>query len=473
MGSEIKVKEFSDFRKKINETAPARERLASLFDSGSFVEVDAFVAEYNQTCGVVTGYGYIQGSPAYAFSQDVTVLSGAVTQAHAQKIKKMYDLAAKTGTPVVGVYDSNGAKLTEGIDVLGAYGEIMHASNNLSGVVPQIALVLGTCAGTSAMLACCADVVIMSEKAEFFLNSPFTASAKREKNAALAGTAAAAAKSGAIHIVAADDSAAIDSAREVIGLLPSNNLVEAPLIEYTENNTVLSESSSAKDIINAVADTDSVIELQEEFAPCVATAFATVAGGTVGMVATNKEIALNASGANKAARFVRLCDAFNVPVITFVDTLGFEDSLESELAGGIREMSKLAHAYAEATTAKISVVTGEAYGPAYVMLAGKSCNADIAVAWASASISALKPDTSVELMWHDKLVGAEDLTSARNELIEEYKNTLASPLTAAAGGHLDNVIEPAETRNTIICSLDMLAGKRVSKMPKKHGNMPL
>lgn len=473
MSSEIKMQKLADFRKKMNETAPAKERLASLFDESSFVELDAFAtAADGQACGVVTGYGYVDGNPVYAFSQDITAESGAVTAAHAKKIKKIYDLAAKTGSPVVGIYDSNGAKLTEGMDALGAYGEIMLAVNNLSGVVPQISLVLGTCAGNMAMIACSADVVIMSEKAEFFLTAPFTAVANGE-DAALAGTAKAAEASGAVHLVAADDAAAIESARKVIGMLPSNNLSIAPIFDFAANEVAVTANSSAKEVINAVADVDSLVELQPGFGACMVTALATIAGNPVGVVATDKSTPICAAGANKAARFVRFCDAFNLPIVTFVDTKGFEVSLATELAGSIREMAKLAHAYAEATTAKVSVVTGEAYGPAYTMLAGKSSNADVAVAWAGASISALKPETSVELLWHEKLAGAKNLSTARAELVEEYKNTLASPFEAAKDGYLDNVILPEETRNTVICALDMLAGKRVSKLPKKHGNMPL
>lgn len=465
MNSEIKMQSLADFRNSIDETTPARKRISALLDPESFVELDAFAASNGESCGVVTGYGYVDGNPVYVFSQDIKAASGAVTMAHSKKIKKVYELAAKTGSPVVGIYDSNGAKLTEGVDALAAYGEMLASVNNLSGVVPQISLVLGTCAGTAAMMACSADLVVMSKKAEFFLAS----SGDTAKD-----SAQAAAKSGTAHLVAENDDKAIEQVKKLLSMLPSNNLSAAPLFDFAAPDTAAAAGSSPRDILAAVADSGSVVELQAEFGISAVTALATVNGNVAGFVATDKENgALCAHGASKIARFVRLCDAFNIPIVTFVDVEGFRVSAESELAGGIREIAKLAHAYAEATTAKVSVITGAAYGSAYVALAGKGANADVVLAWENATVSALNPEASVELFWHDKLKKTKNLTQSRAELAEEYKRTLGSAFEAAKGGHIDAVIDPAETRMSVASALDMLAGKRVSKLPKKHGNMPL
>lgn len=465
MNSEIKKQSLADFRNSIDETTPARKRIASLFDQDSFVELDAFAASNGEPCGVVTGYGYVDGNPVYVFSQDIKASSGAVTMAHAKKIKKVYELASKTGAPVVGIYDSNGAKLTEGVDALAAYGEMLASVNNLSGVVPQISLVLGTCAGVSAMMACSADFVVMSKKAEFFLAS----SGDSTKD-----SAAAAAKAGTVHIVAKNDDEGVENARKLLSMLPSNNLSAAPLFDFAAPEAAPAEGEAVKDTIKAIADADSVVELQAEFGATAVTALATVNGNVVGFAATDKQAGnLCAHGSAKISRFVRLCDAFNIPVVTLVDVEGFRATENDELAGSIREVAKLAHAYAEATTPKISVITGAAYGSAYIALAGKGANADLVFAWENASVSALNPDASVELFWHDKLKKTKNLAQSRQELAAEYKQTLGSAFEAARGGHIDAVIDPAETRANVASALDMLAGKRVSKLPKKHGNMPL
>lgn len=467
MSMESKMKKLAEMRELADKPTTARERLSMLFDDGTFNELDAFTIGEN--AGVVTGFGYIEGNPVYAFSQDITVDGGAVGRIHAAKVNKVYQLALKTGCPVIGIFDSNGARLSEGHDAMAAYGEMLAQSNNLSGVVPQIALVLGTCAGISAMLASSADFCVMSKKAQLFLTAPFVAEAKGEGTEG-AGSAENAAKAGVAGIVAEDDSDAIEQARKLVSLLPTNNLSAVPVWEYAEPEAVLTAEACAKTAAVGVADADSVLELSKEYAENVFTALATVGGATVGLVATVGVVCAHA--ASKTARFVRVCDAFNIPVITFVDTEGFVPSSKAELAGEIQDAAKLAHAYAEATCPKVSVITGKAYGAAYIAFAGKAANSDITLAWPTAVISALSPETSVEFFWHDKLKGAEDVASKRAELAEEYAETEASPFAAAKAGYLEDVIDPAQTRAAVLSALDMLSSKRVSKLPKKHGNLP-
>lgn len=476
MSLESKMQRLSERTGAAAET-DAKKRLAALFDPDTFVELDAFAAAGEKSSGVITGFGYVEGSPAYAFAQDQKADGGAVGRVHAAKIKKLYELAGKTGAPVVAIYDSQGARLNEGLDMLAGYGELLALSNNLSGVVPQISVVLGTCAGISAMLACGADFVVMSEQAEFFLTAPFVTEANGEKVEG-AGTAENALKSGTVHLVCKDEAEALSQTRRLLSYFPANNLSAVPMFEYEadENGGAVAadymlgnETCTAK-LVKAIADQDSVMALQKGFGKNVLTALGTLGGSTVGFAMT-KGKALGPDDCAKLARFVRTCDAFSVPVITFVNTPGFAPSAKDELAGSVRQSAKLAHAYAEATCAKISVISGEAYGPAQIALAGKGANADIVIAWPSAVISALPPEASVEILWQDKLAGADQ--AKRAALAEEYRDTLASPFEAAANGYIDFVIAPEQTRETLASALDMLSGKRVSKMPKKHGNMPL
>lgn len=476
MSAESKMNALAAAREGISKDTPARERLAMLFDPDSFVELDALAKVGGESAGVVTGYGAIEGSPVFAFAQDSTVAGGAVGKTHGAKIKKLYDLAVKTGAPVVGIYDSNGARLAEGNDALNAYGEMLLWSNNLSGVVPQISVVLGVCAGSAAMIACSADFVIMSEKAELFMTAPFTAKANGEK-AEGAGSAANAAKAGMVHMVEADDKSALESARRLISMLPLNNLSAAPICEAAAVSgaeaalTAACENmaaANAADIVKNVVDAGSVVEIQAGFAKRVYTALATLGGSTVGVVATTGEEICPGCCA-KIARLVSVCDAFQIPVVTFVNTKGFKASAEAELHGMVREAAKVAHVYAEATTPKVAVVTGEAYGAAYIALAGRNANADVTLAWPSAVISALPVETAVAVLCSDDITAEKP----RAQVEEEYRSTKASAFQAAADGYIEDVIDPASTRSVLISTLDMLAGKRVSNLPKKHGNMPL
>ncbi len=439
----------------------ARDRLARLFDGGEFTELDAFAKVSGNLSGVITAYGYVDSNPIYAFAQDSTVNDGALTRVQADKISKIYDMAAKTGLPVVGIYDSFGADLNDGISAMTSYGELILKASNLSGVVPQISIVAGICAGASAILAVSADFVVMSKSAELFI-TPNTEVKDLAQNAAENGTAS---------LIAEDDFDAIEKVKKILLKLPQNNLSPVPLFEYDEPDGAFYDN--AEGIANAVCDLESVIELSKDLGTASYTALATIGGAAVGICATNKtDGKLTSLDCSKLARFVRMCDAFAIPIITFVDTEGFDNSESSNKSGAVLQMAKLASAYAEATTIKISVVTGKAYGPSYITLAGKGSNADLVFAVDNAVISALEPLAAVEFLSHDKLKGTDDLDKSRETLVNEYIKNEASAVVAAEKMCIDGIISVGEIRKTLINAIEIMAGKRVSRLPKKHSNSP-
>jgi len=466
-----KLQEFEKARGLAMGNTPARKRIASLCDPDSFVELDGFAAVDGGPSGVVCGFGAVSGNPVYVFSQDSSENGGAVGAVHAAKISKVYDLALKTGAPVVGIYDSNGAHVSEGVAALNAYGEILRRANNLSGVVPQIALVVGTCAGTSALLAGSADFMIMSEKGEFFLTPPTLSG-----NEPGAGTAGNAAKAGVAQMVCADEDAVCELARKLIGMLPLNNLARCPVGEFAEpsGGAELSalcasiQTASPEDIAAAVVDADSAIELLAEFGKGAYTAIATVDGSACGVIATLPG-KLDADSSAKIAKVVSVLDSFQIPVVTFVNTSGFSPSAKAEMCGSVRDMARLAHVYAEATTAKIAVVTGEAYGAAYVAFCSKASGSDYTVAWPSATLSAMEPKAAVAFLYSEEISPEK----SRGQMEAEYIANVASPIAVAATGAIDDVIDPATTRKVLSKALEMLAEKRVSRNPKKHSNIPM
>ncbi|MDD2955471.1 MAG: carboxyl transferase domain-containing protein [Oscillospiraceae bacterium] len=466
MSADCKMNALAEAREKAVKQTAARERLNQLFDPDTFVELDAFAKANGENAGVLTGYGSVEGVTVFAFAQDITEDSGAVGKLHAAKVHKIYDLAMKTGAPVVGIYDSNGGRIKEGAETLAAYSQMLLEMNNLSGVVPQISVIAGTCAGSASMAAVSADFVVMSEEAQFFMTAPSLAKAKGAEGVS---TAAAAEKAGMVHVLAADDKAAVAEARKIVSMLPQNNLAAPPIFDCSEAggalSTCIADYDAAKNVA-AIADADSVVELQKGFGKKAFTALATLGGVPCGIVATcGGEICKNAC--DKIAKLVSVCDAYHIPVVTLLNASGF--MADGEAAGSIRNSARLAHVYAEATTPKVTVITGEAYGPAYIALAGKNAAADVTLAWPGAVISTLAPETAVELLCSDK-ISAE---KSREAVVEEYKNTECSPFAAAGLGYVDDVIDPATTRDMLITTLDMLSGKRVSKLPKKHSNLPL
>ena len=455
------ISKLASLKAEVKATTPARERLTYLFDEGAFTELDAYSKANGSLTGVITAYGYVDGNPVYAFSQDVTVKDGAMSVAQADKIKKIYDLAAKTGVPVVGIYDSFGADLNDPVNALNAYGEILMWVNNLSGVVPQISVVAGTCAGTAAMMAQSADFVVMSKDAEMFV-TPNTSIKNLAENSAKAGTAS---------VVCDDDKAAVEAAKEILVKLPQNNLSPVPMYDFEPSG--LAFGKDADSMVKAVSDAESVVEINAEYGKASYTALGSVCGATVGFVATNKTDAkLTSADCSKIARFVRTCDAFAIPVVTIVDTEGFEVSDEAEMQGAVKDMTKLAHAYAEATTIKLAVIAGKAYGPAYIALAGKCANADLVFALPDAVISPLAPLAAAEFLHHDKLKGADDVATARQAVADEYVENEASAVVAAAKNAVDDIVTADELRDAVANAIEIMAGKRISRLPKKHSNMP-
>ncbi len=431
----------------------AYKRIARLFDEGTFTEIDSYAKSGDDFAEAAAGFGTIEGCPAYVFAQNPDICGGAMSKAQASKMKKVYEMAVKTGAPVIGIYDSIGGRLNEGADMLAAYGEILLHSNNLSGVVPQIAVVLGPCIGVSAMIAANADLVVMSKEGELTLETSGCGASPEE-----------AVKAGVCHIAAENEEEAIDTVRALITALPSNNLSGAPVTDMFGENTgaALTDASSAADVITAVADDASFIELQKGFGAAVVSGLAQVSGTTVGLVAYQDEI--DADSCAKAARFVRFCDAFAIPVVSVVNATKF---------ASVREASKLSNAYSEATCAKVTVITGNAYGAVYIAVAGRGANADVTMAWPNAVVSPLAPATGAMFAWSDKLAGSEHPVEDRKKLIDEYAKTECTPFKAAAAGFIEDIIDPAETRAKVVANLDMLVGKRVSRLPKKHANIQL
>lgn len=461
MGIESKLESLQKAKEAALESK-AMKRLQLLFDEGTFVEIDALAKSGEVLAEAVAGFGAVDGCPVYAFAQNSDVSGGAMSKAQAAKIHKIYDLAIKTGAPVVGIFDSAGARLNEGTDMLAAYGDMLLSSNNLSGVVPQISLVLGPCLGTNAVIAASADLVVAAKRAEFGIETNGSEGPVEED-----------AKAGLCHLVAEDEGEAIAAVRNLVTMLPSNNLSGAPITDFADAPNAedalraaaekIASGEAAGDISAFVADAESFVELQKGFGSAVTAGLAKLGGGTVGMLFFNGAY-IDADSCDKAARLIRFCDAFAVPVVSFVDAPCF---------ASLRQASKLSNAYSEATTVKVTVVTGAAYGPVYVAVAGRGANADLTLAWPSAAISALAPETAAVLLWSDRLKGSTDPVADRQKLVAEYKETEASPEHAAAAGYVEDIIDPADTRAKLIAALDMLAGKRVTRLPKKHANIQI
>lgn len=446
-------------------SSAAYKRLEALFDAGTLTEIDARVRSGSSLAEVITAYGTVNGRVVYAFSQNTEYSGGAVSKEGAAKVNKLLDYAAMNGAPVVGIYDSEGARLRQGTDVLDAYGTMLMRVSELSGVVPQISVVAGVCIGTNSLLAASADVVICCEKAEYGVET--AGGEVGAKKAAASGNA---------HILAADDMSAMQEARRIVSILPSNNLESAPELEYAEPSQSLLRISADRmssseevmfDVIRSVVDEGSFIELSRDFGKAAVTGFAGMEGRTVGIVATRwceNNGVLDHEATAKAARFVRMCDGFSIPVVSFVDVLGFTS---------VRESAMLAHAYAEATTVKLSVITGTACGAAYIALAGRAAHADVTVAWPKAVIAPLAPETASMLLLGDKLKKCDNPAQTRKDMLDEYKRTIGSAKAAAAGGNIEDIIDPVSTRTRLCADLAMMAGKRVHRKPKKHSNIQL
>ena len=431
------------------------EILAKFFDDGEYTALFADGA-------VSAASGYAAGQQAYAVFQN----GEAVTVKDVEKNIKVLELAAQTGCPVVTFYNSVGAKLAEGLDVLTASAKLNAAIAKVSGVVPQLAVVLGVCGGTSALSAANADVCVMAEDAELFFTAPFTAAAKGDK-AEGAGTAAAAAKAGVAAIVVKDAAEAAEKAAHIVGLLPANNLTGPAIFEFEQPAEALKAAAAAEKAAAALIDKDSAVELYAGFGKKVYTAFATIGGNAVGVVATGEQLCHNCVA--KASRFVRLCDAFSVPVLTIVNTEGFVPSTTDDIAGGIREAARLAATYADATTAKVCVLNGKAVGPVYTAFAA----ADLKIAVNGCTVSALEPSAAVSVLYKDELDASANIAAATKAKAAAYAAEVCSAANAVACGAADMTCEAANARASVVAAFELLSTKRAARLPKKHGNMAL
>ena len=480
----------------------ARERAERLCDPGTFVELDRFVRHRESNFGmlerrppgdaVVTGYGQVFGRRVFVFSQDFTVFGGSLSEVVAEKICKVLDLAGKYGCPVVGINDSGGARIQEGVVSLAGYAEIFWRNVQLSGVVPQLSLVMGPCAGGAVYSPAITDFVLMVEGSSYmFITGPDVVRAvtgEEVTHEELGGALAHAEKSGVAHLIAGDEEAALDDARYLLSFLPQNNREPTPYDEPADpagrespelDELVPAEATKPYDIktaIEAVMDEGSFLELQPLFAENIVCGFARLGGYAVGVVGNQPRAlagVLDIDSSAKAARFVRTCDAFNIPLVTFVDVPGFLPGTAQEWGGIIRHGAKLLYAYAEATVPKLTVITRKAYGGAYDVMSSKHLRADLNVAWPTAEVAVMGPEGAVNIVFRRELAAAEDPAARRAELIAEYRERFANPYIAAERGYLDDVIEPRRTRPVLLRALRAAISKREPRPLRKHGNIPL
>ena len=482
----------------------ARERIEALLDEGSFAELDQF-ARHRSTAfglearrpygdGVVTGIGAIHGRPVCVFSQDVTIFGGALGEVYGEKIVKIIDFAMKTGCPLIGINEGGGARIQEGVVSLGLYGEIFRRNTLASGVIPQISLIMGAAAGGHVYSPALTDFTIMVDQtSQMFITGPAvikTVTGEDVSLEELGGARTHNTKSGAAHYLASDEADALEYVRDLISFLPQNNLEDAPFYDEEADlslneidislDTLIPDSPNQpydmRRVIEAILDDEEFLEVQELFAPNIVVGFGRVEGRTVGVVAnqpTQFAGCLDIDASEKAARFVRTCDCFNIPILTFVDTPGFLPGITQEWNGIIRRGAKLIFAYAEATVPLITIVTRKAYGGAYDVMGSKHLGADINLAWPSAQIAVMGAEGAVNILYRKQLTNDSDPESLRKKLIDDYNDTLANPYVAAERGYIDQVIQPHDTRQEIVRVLRLLRTKRASLPPKKHGNIPL
>ena len=496
-GGEQRIKQQHD-RGKLT----ARERLELLLDAGSFVEFDAFVThratdfglerERYLGDGVVTGHGAIDGRLVFVFSQDFTVFGGSLSEAHAEKVCKIMDLAVRVGAPIIGLNDSGGARIQEGVVSLGGYADIFLRNTLASGVVPQISLVLGPCAGGAVYSPAITDFTIMVEGTSYmFVTGPEvvrTVTHEEVDREHLGGASVHTTISGVAHLAAHDEAQAMTYCRRLLGHLPQNNLTKPETIatadpddrrEASLDEIIPAEPSQAydmHDVIGKVVDGGEFLEIQPNWAANIIVGFARMGGRSVGVVAHQPAIlagALDIDASDKAARFVRTCDAFNVPLLTFVDVPGFLPGVGQEHGGIIRHGAKLLYAYAEATVPKVTVITRKAYGGAYDVMSSKHIRGDVNLAWPTARIAVMGVEGAVNIIFREELATADDAQAERARLTREYEERFANPYVAASRGYVDDVIEPADTRPRVISAFQMLDGKRQVNLPRKHGNIPL
>ncbi len=480
----------------------ARERIDYLLDEGSFQELDMLARhrahgmglEENRpyTDGVVTGFGTIDGRRVCLFSQDFTVFGGALGEVFAEKIHKVMDLAASIGVPMIGLNDGAGARIQEGVVSLHSYGGIFLRNVTASGVVPQISVILGPCAGGAVYSPAMTDFIFMVQgTSHMFITGPDVVKTVTGEDVTLeelGGAMSHATKSGVATFVSADEKACLDDVRYLLSFLPANNLEEAPTVmtgdDPDRSTPELIDMMPAspnqpydmKKVISAVVDDGEYMEVHAHWAMSITCGFARVNGRVIGIVGNQPAVlagVLDIDSSEKAARFVRTCDAFNIPLVTFVDVPGFMPGTDQEYGGIIRHGAKLLYAYCESTVPRIQIITRKAYGGAYVVMNSKSIGADLAFAWPSAELAVMGPNGAVEIVYRRELAEADDPVARRAELVDEYTERYANPYIAAERGYVDDVINPADTRKVLARSLEMLATKHEELPRRKHGNVPL
>lgn len=480
----------------------ARERITLLFDENTFVELDAFVKHRCTNFdmvdtdapaeGVVTGYGKVNGRLVYAYAQDFTVVGGSLGEMHAGKICKVMDLALKMGAPCVGMNDSGGARIQEAVDALKGYGSIFFRNTISSGVIPQISVIMGPCAGGAVYSPAITDFIFMVEQtSQMFITGPQVIKAVTGEEVtaeALGGALTHNSISGVAHYKGSDDEVVIMEVRRLLSFLPSNNLEKAPSYDCSDDpNKIVDELDSiipenpnkaydVKDIIRAIVDDGDFMEYQELFAKNIVTGYARLNGQTVGIIANQPKVmagALDINASDKAARFIRTCDSFNIPVINIEDVPGFLPGTSQEYGGIIRHGAKMLYAYSEATVPKITMITRKAYGGSYIAMCSKELGADMVFAWPSAEIAVMGPDGAANIIFRKDIEKSDNPVETRANKIQSYKDEFATPYKAAERGYVDDIIEPSHSRIRLIDALEMLSTKREQRPSKKHGNIPL
>ena len=480
----------------------ARERIALLLDPGTFDEIDPFVVHRNNNFGaadrkysgdsVVIGYGKVNGRTTYVYSQDFTVFGGSLSEVTAEKICKVMDMAMRNGAPIVGIADSGGARIQEGVASLAGYGEIFMRNTLASGVVPQISAILGPSAGGAVYSPAITDFTLMVRGISMmFITGPEVVKAVTGEDVSqeeLGGAESHAVLSGVSHFTLDSEEECMETIRHLLSFLPQNNLDDPPFGDQDDDadradeelRTIVPDDPTRAydmlDIIERVVDNGEFLNVQRDFAPNIIVGFARLAGRSIGLVAQQPAYlagVIDIHASVKAARFVRFCDAFNIPIVTFVDVPGYMPGKDQEHRGIIRQGAKLLYAYAEATVPKLTIVTRKAYGGAYIVMGSKHLRADVNLAWPTAEIAVMGPEAAVNIIHRKRLAESESPDALREQLVDEYKENFANPYQAAERGFIDDVIDPAETRPKLIRALDALQNKRDTLPPKKHGNIPL
>ncbi len=496
-GGEKRIKQQHDQGK-----LTARERLDLLFDTASFEELDPFIIHRATEFGaaeqrylgdaVVTGYGEINGWPAFAFAQDFTVFGGSLSEVVGEKICKVMDLALKNGAPIVGLNDSGGARIQEGVASLKGYGDIFLRNTLASGVIPQISVIMGPAAGGAVYSPAITDFIFMVQgTGQMYITGPDvikTVTGEEVTHEQLGGARSHAEKSGMAHFVAENDQECLTMVRRLLSFLPQNNMEDPPSVEPSDDPNRREEellslvpedaqkSYDMKVVINKIVDSGDFMEVHRHFALNLIVGFARLNGKVVGIVAqqpTQVAGVIDIDASDKGARFVRFCDAFNIPLVTFVDVPGFMPGVHQEYGGIIRHGAKFIYAYAEATVPKVTVITRKAYGGAYVVMSSKHLRSDINYAWPTGEIAVMGPEGAVNIVHRGAISKAENPEETRQQFIAEYIDKFANPYVAAARGYIDDVIDPRETRPKLIKALGMLQNKSDTNPPKKHGNIPL